>query len=330
MTASVQLSFNFPDEQRLADIEAIHNGTAIYTANPEIEALLDCLDWPAPGAILDPGAGNGGIVIAALQRLCLAINDAEEAIKRVKGYEFHTGAIKEAREAVIAHLISRGWSEGVAWEAAHSIIEERDFLLDPIPYGWATSIATNPPYWRLTNLPLAYRSHYECVVPAHARADLLYAYLQRAADVIAPSGTIGLITADRWLFNAGSSELRSRLGQRFKVVNIKRLDATSAFYRPKSRQKGTPPRIHPVSLILSPHGTGRSLGYQPFHIEELPQTDGIPLIDFAQIQLAPWLGPSGIFVVRDSEDKRYKVTALYKTIHLFLLEYNIFLEKLCG
>jgi len=73
-------------------------------------------------------------------------------------------------------------------------------------------IAANPPYWQLANLPTGYRIDYGAIVPAHARANLLYAYLQRSADIIAPRARIGLITADRWLLNSGSAGLR-RLGR---------------------------------------------------------------------------------------------------------------------
>jgi hypothetical protein len=302
MTRPTQIPLDFPSEQRLADIEAIHRGTALYTATAEIEALLDRLGWPQQGeTLLDPGAGNGGFIVAALGRLRLPVNDVTAAAGRVKGYEFHPGAVREAREAVFAHLLDRGWSHPVAHAASHSIIEERDFLLDRVPCAWATAIAANPPYWRLANLPPSYRMQYECIVPAHARADLLYAYLERSAAVLAPGGRIGLITADRWLFNVGAGELRARLGQRFRVIDIQRLDALSAFYRPKSRRKNTPPRVHPVSLVLSPGERGRSLGRDPFRIEALWDIEGIPLKDFAQILLAPWLGPDGIFVVQNGE-----------------------------
>ena len=60
-------------DQRGLDIAAIHHGTGIYTMPPEIDALLDRLGWPWQGTrLLDPGAGNGGFLVAALRRLDLA------------------------------------------------------------------------------------------------------------------------------------------------------------------------------------------------------------------------------------------------------------------
>jgi SAM-dependent methyltransferase len=286
-------------EQRRRDIAEIHRATGIYTAVPEIDALLDQLGWPHHGdRLLDPGAGNGGFLVAALARLDLAHDDVATAVRRVRGYEFYPGAVAEARDAVADHLRRRGWSDRAAHDAAHAIVEDRDYLLSPVPVGVYDVIAANPPYWRLAKLPPGYRADYELMVAPDARADLLHAYLDRSADIVAPGGRIGLITADRWLLNASARGLRSRLGARYRVVGIRRLDARSAFYRSKDRRRGTAARVHPVSFILSPDDDrGRELGAEPFHLAPPPDVDGSPLRAVADIRLAPWLGPDGIFIV---------------------------------
>ena len=293
-----QLALDLGVSQRQLDIAAIHHGTGLYTAVAEIEALLDGLHWPAEGdRLLDPGAGNGGFLVAALRRLDLARDDVEDAARRVRGYEFYPGAVTEARCAVRDHLAGRGWSGQAADRAALVIVEDRDYLLSPVPAGVYDVLAMNPPYWRLANLPPGYRADYELIVPAHARADLLYAYLQLSADIIAPGGRIGLISADRWLLNTGSAELRRRIGLLFRVTDLCRLDPDSAFYAAKARRQGTQPRVHPVSLILTPGEAGRPLDASPFRLASLPEVDGTPLREIADIRLAPWLGPDGIFLV---------------------------------
>ena len=294
------------DPARIADdppaeaIDAIHLGTAVYTATPEIEALLDQLGWPAIGAsLLDPGAGDGGFLVAALARLDLATDDAETAARAVHGYEFHPGAAADARSTIADHLSSRRWTREVALSTAETMVEERDFLLSAVPTGRWDVIAANPPYLRLASIPAGYRPRYHESVAPHARADMLYAYLQRAADVVAEGGRIGLITADRWLLNAGSSELRRRIGARWTVHGVRRLESRSAFHRPKKRTSGTPARVHPVALVLSSADGGRALDGAPFPIDDVPEYDGVPLGDVAVVRLAPWLGPDGVFVVRD-------------------------------
>lgn len=289
------------DSQRAADIDHIHLATAIYTAPPEVEALLDQLDWPACGGrLLDPGAGDGVILSAALARLDLPA-DHIAATDRVRGYEFHPGAAQSARAAVSSHLRQRGWTSGPAAAAAERIVEQRDFLLSPLVVGSCQVIAMNPPFLRRVGLPAAYRAAFDQATPAHAQADLLFAYLQKAADLLPVDGAIGLIASDRFLLNQNSAALRARLGQRFRVRSLRRLDAASAFYRPKLRRAGTPPRIQPVSMVLDPHGRGLPLTRAPFALEATTPIDGVPLANLARIQLAPWLGPAGIFVIADRD-----------------------------
>lgn len=281
-------------------VEAIHSGTAIYTAAAEIGRLLDDLDWPRSGkSLLDPGAGNGGMLVAALDRLDLDPDDEDAACRAVHGYEFHPDAAMEARNAVARCLMLKGWSHDASELTAERIVEIRDFLLCPVPEGQWDVIAVNPPYWRYANLPHAYRAEYDAKVAGHAKADLMYAYLQRSVDIVARDGAIGVITADRWLLNSGSAELRRRIGRTHCVRTIRRLESHSAFYRPKTRSKGTPARVHPVAMVLSPHRDGRNLDERRFPIDDVPEVEGVPLGDVANILLAPWLGPSGIFTVRD-------------------------------
>src|SRR3546814_13713933 len=136
---------------------------------------------------------------------------------------------------------------GIASSAADRIIERTDFLLSPVPCSSYDVVAANPPYWRLlAHLPpeSPYRCEYESKIPAHAKADLLYAYLQRSVDLVAPGGRIVLVTADRWLLTSGPAELREKIGAKYSVLEIKRLEYKSAFYRPKNRPNGTPASAH--------------------------------------------------------------------------------------
>src|SRR3546814_12316186 len=81
---SPMIELSLAGDQHACDIDQIHRGTAVYTARPEIEALLDLLEWPAHGKrLLDPGAGNGGFVVAALARIPMAANDVETDRKSV-------------------------------------------------------------------------------------------------------------------------------------------------------------------------------------------------------------------------------------------------------
>ena len=279
-----------------ADVEAIHAGTALYTNPPEIEQLLDLLDWPACGGrLLDPGCGDGNMVVAALARLELRPGDSLQAC-RVRGFEFHKPSVIEAQARCRKLLIERGWDPWEAMRTSYTIIQQRDFLLDPPEQKWETILA-NPPYWRKFRLPDAYRSQFDQTVPPYAQADLLHAYLDRMMAVVTDDGRMGLITSDRWLTNAGAASIRERIGERFCVSHAERLASESPFHRPKDRRQGSPPRVHAVSLILGEKG--RRMEKKPFLIEELPSISGVAFTDLVDIRLAPWLGPDGIFIVED-------------------------------
>lgn len=279
-----------------AAIETIHAGTAIYTAQPEIEKLLDRIGWPeCGGRLLDPGCGDGNMVIAALTRLdlCPKPGCAREAF-RVQGIEFHKDSVHETRRRYRTLLIERGWDSWEAMSTANMAIKERDYLLDPHDGQWDI-ILSNPPYWRRNRLPEEYRGKFDETVAKHARGDLMHAYLDQMLRNLKDGGRLALVTSDRWLTNSGAAALREKIGERLAVSYVERLDSASAFHRTKDRVKDSPPRVHAVGLVLEPEG--RRLSRDPFIIEDLPEVDGVPLTDLVDIRLAPWLGPDGIFIV---------------------------------
>ena len=280
------------------DIEAIHAGTALYTSPPEVEHLLDQLGWPeCGGRLLDPGCGDGNMVIAALARLALRPDDTNE-ISRVKGLEFHTPSVSEARERCIKLLESRGWEKDTAVKAAEELIEDRDYLLDPPMQQWDI-ILSNPPYWRRFRLPDGYKQAFDQVIEEHARGDLLHAYLSVSLQRLTQNGRMARITSDRWLTNSSAAGIREEIGSVLSISHAERLTSKSPFHRPKERRKGSPPRVHAVSLILEKKG--RPMGKEPFLIESLPDVKGIKFSELVNIRLAPWLGPDGIFILDDPD-----------------------------
>ena len=285
-------------DSRPFDIDQIHQATGFYTVNPEVNAVLDLLDWPNVGtSLLDPGAGNGAFVLAALARIPLEKNDVTTAVQRVRGYEFHPGAAREARNNIYFHLRDRHWDREPAIEAAAAILEIRDFLLDELPEGKFDVIAANPPYLRRERLPAGYRIEYDFVVPDHAQADMLHAYLEQCTQVISPHGRIGLVTADRWLVNDSASKLRERIGQRYSALHTELLDGASVFYRAKERIKNADPRVHPVRIVLTPDRSGRIISKAPFRVDQIGEDDGQLLSSLVSIKLSPWVGANGIFLI---------------------------------
>ena len=244
---------------RGAAIEVLHARTAVYTAEPVVDGLLGRLDWPrSDRCLVDPSCGDGAFVGRALEKLLAMRPDiaAEDMVRVLEGWEVHPAASSQARHRLTGILHGHGFEEAAA--VAARIVRNADFLTEG-PRGSGPryhAIAGNPPYLRYANLPELLRREYLGVVPGNARADLLHSFLARCADLLAADGEIGFVTADRWLFNMGAAALRASLGQSLAIGHLERLDPASAFYRPKLRRAGTPPRIHPVAVVMRPLARG--------------------------------------------------------------------------
>lgn len=290
------LAFSFQDERADA-IDALHAATALYTVRPIVDGLLDRLGWPDRAhTLLDPSAGDGSFLIAALDRLEPPPGDRDTAM-RLRGVELHPGAVISARSAIADRLRAFGWPPSDASDIAHKIIIEGDFL-ECRDLGTFDLIAGNPPYLRLAHLPDFFKELYARITPAFAQADIQHAFLAKCLDCLTPEGELAMVVSDRILFNQGASALRAHLGTRLSLDHVQRLDAATAFYRPKMRRKGTPPRCHPVEVVLTPSPNGVALTHAPISPDDPhaqhEQAD-CTLADIATVRLAPWLGPRGIF-----------------------------------
>lgn len=287
-------------------LDALHHATALYTVEPVCDTLLERIGWPAvSGKLIDPSAGDGMFLIRAIAKLDLDIDDLE-ALSRVRGWEIYPPAVESGRERIAQHLVSRGWTIGYARLGASQVLSQGDFLLEGPRTPEYRFVAGNPPYIRFGRLPDAFKDLYTARLCDASRGDLLHAFLMRCSQVMSDNGVIGFVTSDRWLLNSTAANLRVKLGARLGIEHLSRLDAQTSFYRPKDRRKGSPPRIHPVEVVLRPAANARiALTDDPVSPDsaEPDESGGRRLGDIATIRLAPWLGPANIFVVDDKTAK---------------------------
>lgn len=293
------------DAPREAAIEQLHARTAIYTNEPIVAQLLDQLHWPmGDRSLVDSSAGDGAFLGLALKRLLKQqphLAD-DEIVARIQGWEIHPVAASHARQRLCDILVGEGRSATRSTVLASRLVHNKDFLLDGPEPGQKYSVCVgNPPYLRFANVPDPLHFEYRQVLPAYAHSDLLHAFLARAADVLEVDGELGWITADRWLFNAAAAALRQEVGKRFSIADVRRLDPSSTFYRPKYRRAGSPPRVHPVSIILKQKAAGSTpLSRDPIYPGEMayiPPSNSGTLGDIAHVRLCPWLGTAGVFLV---------------------------------
>ena len=264
--------------------------------------------------LVDTSCGDGAFVVAALRRLLLSEPGAsiECVLERLEAWEIHFHAAGESRARVTEVLEQHGWTRTEAREASSRMVREGDFLTecdDSKRYG---TIIGNPPYLRWMYVPEVLRNEYEEALPGYATQDMLHAFLDRCTARLAEGGEIAFVTSDRWLANENASKLREAIGQRMGVAKLQRLDCATAFYRPKLRRKGSPPRVHPVAVVLRDKSEcAVMLGREA--IFEGAQDDGQvirTLGDVASVRLAPWLGTNGVFVVDAETAKKLPPSAL--------------------
>lgn len=285
-------------------VETLHQLTAIYTHEPIVDELLDSLSWPDGNKrLLDPSTGSGVFLCSALQRLLRSQPDIDDAhlVHVLQGWEVHPFAASQARAQIARILRHQGRDPQRAQALAELMVHTGDFLLEAQESGRFSAIATNPPYLRLVNVPEPIRSDYLATLPEHAQADMLHAFLDRCARLLEGDGEIAMITSDRWLLNEQAAKLRETIGSSLGVSHLERVDVASAFFRPKDRRRGTPPRVHPVLVVLKRLRSDgiQLLGRAPMYpgAELLEECGGPVLGDVATVRIAPWLGTPGIFVV---------------------------------
>ncbi|CAN7631530.1 Eco57I restriction-modification methylase domain-containing protein [Massilia sp. LjRoot122] len=291
---------NDHDAARIEAIDQLHNATNYYTADAVVEQLLDHLDWPHDrGRMIDASCGAGAFIAIALTRaLAARVFTDSELPHHLEGWELHPFACAQARARVASVLISFGRTAGVAAKIAEQIIHNKDFLTEaPTEARWHYHCG-NPPYIRAANIPQILRDEYAGHVPKYASADLAHGFLDRAARTLFDGGKIGVVVADRILINSTAGALREALGTRLGIEHVERLDATTAFFRPKQRRKGTPARVHPLLLVMSPTGAV-PLTKEPIYpgVDETEYA-GLPTLqELAQVRLGSWLGTEGVFTV---------------------------------
>lgn len=296
--------------RRQQAIDQLHAATAIYTAEAVVDDLLDRIEWPMGNrSLVDPSCGDGIFLGQALRRLLRLDPGASQGqlLRLLEGWEIHPGAAAQARERIRTILVEHGRSLTQATATAKKMIRNEDFLMSgPVSGKKYFAIVGNPPYLRFANVPEELRQDYLSVVPDYARADLLHPFLARCPDLLEDGGVVAGVTADRWLFNETAAKLRAALGSHLGIEHLQRLDPSTAFYQAKTRSRGTPPRIHPVAIVMRRSSAGMialtgAAIYPDAANDDDDDAVGRTLGDVAEVRLAPMMDKVGAWLIGADE-----------------------------
>ena len=308
----------FSRDAREVAIDALHAATAIYTCEPVVDKLLNHVRWPSGArSMVDTSCGDGSFLRRALHRLlaCQPGLDDSALLARLSGWEIHPIAADQARRHVAEVLTEHGYSPARAESLASGMVRCGDFLTEGPTTPTFDAVVGNPPYLRFLNVPEPLRGEYQQQLPEYAQADLLHSFLDRCARVLRADGDLAMVTADRWLLNTGAARLREAIGARFRMAHLERIDVSSAFYRPKHRRAGSPPRVHPCAVVLNAT-RGAPITREPIYpgAAALLGASGLTLGEVAEVRIAPWLGTPGIFLVDAAVASRLPTEALVPAV----------------
>ena len=115
----------------------------------------------------------------------------------------------------------------------------------------------NPPYVRQELIPdvlmAEYRRRYTTI---YDRADIYVPFIERALQLLAPNGALGLICADRWMKNRYGGPLRRLVAENFRLRAYIDMVNTPAFH--------TEVMAYPAIFVIGNEASGSTrLAYRP-------------------------------------------------------------------
>lgn len=170
-----------------------------------------------PGPVIDPACGAGGLLIPVIRR---------RGWQAVYGADIDPVAVEVAR--MVAWLAA---PSPPPWEALADQFSAQDSLLTPFPAAWPGAFAgviTNPPFRNAIRspLPAEQRAAIRTRLSAwRGAADLAYAFLALAEDLLSPNGVAGFVLPRAALANRAAAPILAR----FEVLAATEWGCSDAF-----------------------------------------------------------------------------------------------------
>ncbi|MDP1696815.1 MAG: Eco57I restriction-modification methylase domain-containing protein [Xanthomonadaceae bacterium] len=216
---------------------------AVFTRPEVVAAMLDlsgyCSDRPLHRMrLLEPSFGDGDFLLPVVERLLTAYrhsvanlrNACDDLRDAVRAVELHPASHAGTLQRLVQQLTRAGLSETDAHTLCDAWLICDDFLLCAFDNEFDIVVG-NPPYVRQERIPAPllseYRSRFRTL---YDRADLYVPFFERALDLLAPSGTLGFICANRWLKNRYGGPLRRKISQGFHLSHFIDMEGVDAFH----------------------------------------------------------------------------------------------------
>ncbi|MGH3848804.1 MAG: Eco57I restriction-modification methylase domain-containing protein, partial [Pseudonocardiaceae bacterium] len=148
----------------------------------------------------------------------------------VRAFDLLEANAERARKAVALRLHEAGLELEQAEIVAHTWITTGDFLLHDHATASADYVVGNPPYIRLESVTRPVMDEYRRICPTmRGRADIYVGFFERGLQLLAPSGALAFICADRWMRNQYGSDLRAHVTSGYAVEAVISMHDVDAF-----------------------------------------------------------------------------------------------------
>jgi hypothetical protein len=211
----------------------------VFTRRWVVDLILDLVGYTADRdlagrRLVEPSCGTGAFLVPVVDRLIascqqhgrdlLATGDA------IRAFDLLQANAERARKAVALRLEEAGVARVDSERLAATWVRTGDFLLQDHEPGVADYVVGNPPYIRLEAVPAQVMDAYRRRCPTmRGRADIYVGFIERGLDLLAQSGALGFICADRWMRNQYGADLRGLISDSYAVETVITMHDVDAF-----------------------------------------------------------------------------------------------------
>lgn len=238
--ATEQLSL-LADPMALAEVLADPGADygEVFTRRWVVELILDLVGYTpdqdlAAKALVEPSCGTGAFLVVIADRLIESCQRHSRPLDSVgdavRAYDLLEANAEGARKAVALRLHEGGLELERAEAVAKTWITTGDFLLHGHETASADYVVGNPPYIRLESVAGPVMDQYRRICPTmRGRADIYVGFFERGLQLLAPSGALGFICADRWMRNQYGADLRALVTSGYAVEAVISMHDVDAF-----------------------------------------------------------------------------------------------------
>jgi len=223
--------------QRLASHSVSAQRGAVNTKREVVNFMLDLAGYEPSrplhrSRLLEPSFGGGEFLLEAVRRLVSTVAKHDEKIDLancIRAVELHQSTFDATKVKLALLLQQNGFAQAERHRLMSAWLISGDFLLQSMS-GRFDVVVGNPPYVRQEMIPAAllaqYRKRYATL---YDRADLYVPFIERSLSLLADSGQLAFICADRWTKNKYGGPLRAMVSNSFHLRAYVDMVDTPAF-----------------------------------------------------------------------------------------------------